>query len=265
MVKGRLVSFVVGASSIAAILSVTHGAAAQTLPSPPAAPDSNAPTAAAASELVLVHIDTPSDVDLEVDFGGGHWRTACASPCDKPLSAKSLYRINGSGVRASHPFSIGDGKTVTLDVDPASTGAHAAGIAVTIVGVAGLAPGAAVTAAVVVVVIAGAILICPFVAAFASKANQGNAYSGCIGDGVSDVGQAYASPYVWVPAALGGLAIVTGITLLATSSNTTVTQSTRATAGAVGSPDVWRTPVWHEVAGTQYPRAVTSPVLDLAF
>jgi hypothetical protein len=271
MARRHFASFVVRVSSFAIGLLAAHGAAAQSPQLPPPPPPERGTsttivtTAATASTMVLVHLDTPSDVDLEVDLGGGHWQVACSSPCDRPLGTNHLYRINGSGVRASHPFEIEAGQKVTLEVDPASSAGHGLGIAVTIIGVAGLAPGAAVTAGVVVGVIFGAILVCPFAAAFASKANQNSEYSSCIGDAASLFGQAYASPYVWVPAIVGGVAIATGITMLVTSSSTTIRQSTPTSASDRGMPDMWRAPAWHESAGVQYPRAQTADFVNLSF
>ncbi len=91
----NVVRFVVRASSLAVGLLVAQGAAAQTPPPPPSGVTATSP--AAASNLVLVHLDTPSDVDLEQDFGGGHWRVVCESPCDRPLETNRQYRINGLG------------------------------------------------------------------------------------------------------------------------------------------------------------------------
>jgi len=262
MARMRFASFVLRASSFAVGLSAAHGAAAQ---APPPAPDASASTAAASSNMVLVHLDTPTDVDLEVDFGGGHWRTVCSSPCDQPLATNRVYRINGSGVRPSHPFQIDAGQKITIEVDPASSAGHGIGIAVTIIGVAGLAPGAAVTVAVVGGVLLGAIFACPIATAFASKANQSSEYSDCVGGAASLFGQAYASPYVWVPALVGGVAIATGISMLVTSSRTTVRQVTPATAIDVGMPEMWRAPVWHESSGLPNSRAAATQIVNLTF
>src|SRR5215471_11848028 len=70
-------------------------------PPPPAMP--------VASEVVIVHIDSPDEVELEMQQGE-KWIKVCDSPCDKPLKAKEFYRINGSGVRASKPFQIQPGQ-----------------------------------------------------------------------------------------------------------------------------------------------------------
>ncbi len=167
---------------------------------------------------------------------------------------------------ASHPFEISPGQKVTIEVDPASSLSTGVGIAVTVIGVAGLAPGAGVTVAVVGGVLLGAIFACPFVAAFTTdKTKQSSAYSNCVGGAASLFGQAYASPYVWIPAIVGGVAIAAGVTLLATSSRTTVKQATPVSASEAGMPEMWRAPVWHESASLRYPPAPTSQIVDLSF
>ncbi len=212
-----------------------------------------------------MHIDSPDPVVLEEAVGPQGWVPMCNSPCDRPVATDRSYRINGSGLRASSPFSIRSGSRTRIAVDPASSGARTAGVVVTVVGALGLGPGLVVTVGVVGAAIFGAILVCPFVAAFASKPNQNSEYTGCLGDAISYVGNAYASPFVWVPAIAGGVALISGVTWLATSPPTRVTQ-TAANAQAAASPDAWRmTPTWAERSPIALPPSVVAPLVHIAF
>ncbi len=142
-----------------------------------------------------VHIESPSEVDLEHQAeGGGAWEVVCASPCDRPLPVSGLYRINGSTTRTSVSFRLsGDPQTV-VRVDPGSTLAHAGAILVTATGVAFAAPTLAVTGAVAVVFVVGALVVCPIIASQRSDTSYGE----CVGDSTAFVAHGYTLRYVWV-------------------------------------------------------------------
>jgi hypothetical protein len=84
--------------------------------------------AASPAGAVKVHIVSPDPVDLQQSAGAG-WKTVCASPCDLPLPLDASYRVVGKGLRASGEFSLeGNGGCGELEVHPASSGWHTAGI-----------------------------------------------------------------------------------------------------------------------------------------
>jgi hypothetical protein len=252
------------------LLTWARAASAQS-PAPSTGADaatSRAPSAAAAS-TVVVHVDSPTAVDLEA-FQDGRWVGVCTSPCDRALPTNRDYRIGGFGIRSSRIFSIAPGTRATLTVDPASSGAHGAAVVVTVIGVAGLVPGAGVTAAVVLGVVLGAIFVCPIVAAFSSKNQQNNAYTGCLGDDASYFGKGYASPYVWGPALVGGVALVLGVTWLVAAPSTTVTLPTTPAGSVFGASRVARVgppsrePVWR-TEDVALPKPAVTNFIDVRF
>lgn len=87
----------------------------------------------AAGETVVVHIDTPKPVQLEM-LVGRDWQVVCESPCDSALPLSGAYRI--SGVRTSGKFVLTarPGDRVVLSVNPASSGAFVGGIVLLSVG-----------------------------------------------------------------------------------------------------------------------------------
>jgi len=92
-------------------------AAAAPAPAPAAAaapaPASTTAEAAPASTdgTVLVHIDSSSTVSLERRPGpGAPWEHACDSPCDGRLPVGEQYRVVGTGLNESNPFTIDGSK-----------------------------------------------------------------------------------------------------------------------------------------------------------
>ena len=163
-------------------------------PTPPAGSPASPPPASVLepTPTVSVHIESPDPVELEVQHDN-EWTSVCTSPCDREISTKDNYRINGSGVRASKPFRIQSPGTVKLDVDPASSSGHVIGIVLVVTGAVGLVPALGVTGALAAGLLFGLILICPIVAAFSDRTD---AYGGCLVDIGGAIGNLYASPYV---------------------------------------------------------------------
>jgi len=79
----------------------------------------------------VVHVESSNtNVTLERPVGGDAWVVACTGACDKPLASGS-YRISGSGIRDSDPFTI-EAKPqarVTVHANTKSTWLHVAGLA----------------------------------------------------------------------------------------------------------------------------------------
>src|SRR3984957_812685 len=143
--------------------------------------DASIPAAAAQTKPVVVHIDAPQPVTLEVLDRNDDWQPVCTSPCDKPLPSTETYRITGAGIRDSKKFGLDDKAPQTLRVEPSSSGGHAMAIVVTVIGSAGLLPGLGVTAVIVGGEIIGVILICPIAIAFVSQNQQNSEYGNCLG------------------------------------------------------------------------------------
>jgi len=243
------------AGAMTLLLSVTDARAQSN--DPPPVP----PPASAASDMVLVKIDSPEEVVLEVQHDE-QWQPVCTSPCNKALSTKENYRINGSGVRASKPFRIQQGTEVKLEVDPTSSAGHAISIVVTLIGGVGVVPAVGVTATLVVFEVLGVIFICPLVSALASTS-----YVGCLGDVGGVVVPLYAKPYVWIPAVAGLVIAGAGGAGIASSPATGVKQSV---TGAPPPPapsglPITRAPEWRHLTPRELPFAVTTPLLQLSF
>lgn len=121
-------------------VATTPGAATPTAPAPatggavilpaPAAPSPGAPAG-----LVHVHIDT-DDPDATLEMSQNGWMPVCDAPCDKNLPIGASYRIAGSGIRESKPFTLGGspGDKIILRVDTASRGGRIGGIVLLAVG-----------------------------------------------------------------------------------------------------------------------------------
>lgn len=232
--------------------------------------DQTAPApAAAAHEMVVVHIDAPQEVRLQVK-NDDDWETLCTGPCDKPVPQDGTFRITGDGIRNSKDFHLDPGNKTTLKVEPTASGGHTAGVVLTIVGGAALLPVAGVTASIVVGEIAGVILICPLVTAFETDKNaQSSMYSNCLGDIAKYFGNAYGQPYVWIPGIVGGVLLTTGIVLLASNGKSKVTQTPSAVARLLLTPPAPLLPAGvfvpprHEAL--PMPPAQVMPVLSLTF
>jgi hypothetical protein len=234
---------VLSSAAFASALAGSTTAAAQ------AAPPS------ATSTVAVVHVDSPSAVDLEHD-DGSKWVVVCTSPCDKALPASGEYRINGAGVRASSAFGIEPGSKRTLSVEPGSSGAHTGALVVTIVGGVGLLPAVGVSVLVLGATIVGVIFGCPISEAFSK-----GSYVPCVGDFASYFVPGYSSPAVWGPAAAGGALLVAGIVWLVASPRTNVTQV--AALPAAPRATSWRAPQWDEPH--VFPLPAATPIVTLRF
>jgi hypothetical protein len=84
-----------------------------------------------------VHIEGSADAVLQMQQGPAtnSWVDVCQSPCGASVPADATYRIRGDGLRPSRTFML-DGSTghVVLNVSPATTTAHTAGMVVGIGG-----------------------------------------------------------------------------------------------------------------------------------
>jgi hypothetical protein len=245
------------AASAACVLSIVARDAIAQAPQTP----SDAPAVAG----VMVRIDSPEPVDLEAQVDG-KWTVVCSAPCGKPLSPTLLYRVSGKDVRASREFRLEPGKTITLDIEPGTKPNRVGGVIMVVVGLAGLVPGAVVTTLEMAGLFMGALFICPFVAAFASKDKQSGAYGDCLGDIASEIGKYYAREYVWIPAIVGGaLAGMGGIWLaLSTGTPTQVTQKA-ARATPRGDAAAWRRPEWNTPQIPNAPVLGNVPIIDFSF
>ena len=85
---------------------------------------------------------------------------------------------------------------------------------------------------------------------------------GC--DAAGYFGRGYASPYVWVPAVVGGVALVLGITLLLASSPTTVTFTNASRTADARPPRTWREPTWR-TDDVAFPRPAVTNIIDVRF
>jgi hypothetical protein len=226
--------------------------------------------ASATHDMFIVHVASPSPVDLESELPGEGWQRVCSSPCDKALPAGHSYRVGGAGVRPSSAFALEPGAHVTMQVEPVSSASRVGPILVTVAGGIALAPVVGVTVLLVVGVVVGAVVFCPLVGVIASQGNgNGNsAYVSCIGALASSFTPSYASPLVWVPAIAGSVALAGGITWLATSHGTSVTQSAPAPPLPVpisAVPEMWRMDPAEVASRGLAPAAATMNLIDYRF
>jgi hypothetical protein len=180
------------------------------------------------------------------------------------VRANETYRVEGDGVPASTGFALQPAERATLTVDPSTKKSKAGGIALTVLGVAGLVPGIGVTVIVVGSGIAGTILICPIATAFGAR------YETCWTDVAGYFTPGYASPYVWGPA-IGGVALLgVGITWLTASAGGHGTNVT-TTTGLAATPPVLALPAWETRLRNETnavltpPPAGVFPILDARF
>jgi hypothetical protein len=240
-------------------------------PGPAAAPPASAPIVVqppAPAASVMVSIDAPSDVVLEVQDEHSRWVEVCNAPCNKLLSTAGNYRINGDGVRPSKPFRLQPGQQVKLDVDTTSSAGHVIAIVVTVTGAIGVVPALGVTSIIVAAELFGLILICPIVDAASSTS-----YAGCLGDIAVYFGQAYALPYVWIPGVAGVVMLAGGGAWLAGTPATGVNQTVTGApppappaAPGAGALPITRRPEWRTSPDRGlYPVAITSPIVSVRF
>jgi len=238
----------------APVVLVPAGAAAQ-----PA--DASIPAAVAQTKPVVVHIDAPEPVTLEVLDRNHAWQPICTSPCDKPLPSTETYRITGAGIRDSKEFGLDDKAPQTLRVDPTSSVGHAMSIVVTVLGTAGLLPGLSVTTGIVAGEIAGVILICPIAIVFVPQNQQNSEYGNCLASIATFLGQGYASPWVWAPALASVVLLPTGIVWLVNTPPTGVKQSATGVAAWSAPPPL--APVHYDALSL--PSTPIVPVVSIPF
>jgi hypothetical protein len=82
----------------------------------------------------VVHVNSPNPAtELQLNGPNG-WDTACTAPCNQVLKPGGLYRVNGSGIRASQPFNVPNGGHLRLDVSPGSAPRYWAGMGIALGG-----------------------------------------------------------------------------------------------------------------------------------
>lgn len=100
-------------------------------------------TAPPAPPTVTVHLEG-DPVELQQQSGKREWTTLCQSPCDAPVFAGGLFRVDGPGILRSKTFMLpatGPDRRAILDVEGASAGAHWAGVGLMAGGGAAMAVG----------------------------------------------------------------------------------------------------------------------------
>ncbi len=240
-------------ASGAPLLLVSASAAAQ-----PA--DASIP-AVAQTKPVVVHVDAPESVTLEMLDRNGDWQPICTSPCDKPLPSTETYRITGAGIRDSRKFGLDDKAPQTLRVEPTSSVGHAMAVVVTVLGIAGLVPGLSVTTSILAGEIAGVILICPIAIVFVPQNQQSSEYGNCLGSIATFFGQGYASPFVWAPALASVVLLPAGIAWVVNTPPTAVKMS--ATGAAAWSAPPALAPVRYDALSLPSPTIV--PIVNIPF
>ncbi|HEX8792206.1 MAG TPA: hypothetical protein VF765_14730 [Polyangiaceae bacterium] len=205
-------------------------------PSPTPAP---APTPAPGppDAMVVVHIDSPSPVELQVTHGQKNdWQTVCASPCDQSFPAHGTYRIAGGGVRPSSTFTLSamHGRA-NLVASPSSTGWFVGGIVLLAVG-------------------GGVMLV--------------GAFIGFIAEITATVDKSGTSTNIestgWTMAGVGAIGLIAGIIAMASNAHTGLEMhdATPAPAPAPQPAATWRNAPAFETA---LPRPVTVPILGGTF
>jgi hypothetical protein len=105
----------------------------------PSAGGTRAPAREGPPGRVFVHIDSGAPVVLERSEESG-FVPVCIAPCDRWLPVDGEHRIAGAGVRPSARFSL-YGNFMTASVAPASSARFAAGITLSVIGIAALLVG----------------------------------------------------------------------------------------------------------------------------
>ncbi len=204
--------------------------------------------APAASPMAMVHIETDKEVVLEGKPQMGGWTVICQAPCDTQVPLDYEYRISGSSIRRSKPFSIqaNPGQRVTLVVNPASKGAFIGGLVLT-----GVGP---------VVIIVG------LFTALVGALEQTTTYDSFGNPSTVNNGQSTETTG-WIISLVGVGMLVTGIILFSSNSKTKATQEV-ASADRPSRDDAWlRLPTWHEGASVEksLPKAATVPIFSRSF
>ena len=259
MMRGTLIEVATGAQATiqlgtgeivtvpwAEILRIEQGAPTPTpsqtsTPAPTPAPTpspspSQTPAATPPDTTVLVHIDSPSPVELQVTHGQKNdWQTLCTSPCDQQFPAHGTYRIAGDGARPSHSFTLSamHGRA-DLVVNPSSSGWFVGGIVLLSVG--------------------GAVMLV-------------GAFIGLIAELTSTVDKSGTSTNIestgWTMAGVGAIGLVAGIVAMASNAHSGVELHD---AGATPPPPqhvaTWRSSPAFEMA---LPPAVAVPILSGSF
>jgi hypothetical protein len=210
---------------------------AATIPTPatPATPTSRAEPRKSPDAFlggaIVVHIDSPSNVELQRDMGHHDWQTVCTSPCDAQLPTEGHYRITGEGSRPSREFMIPpSGRTATLTVTPSSQGWFVGGIVLISVG-------------------APMMLIGLVIGAVGSAVSTADPDSGTAHDWARGG---------WTAALLGAAGLVVGIVGLTSNVHSGVTFGASETAAASPGPPWSRVATWR--GATPEARALPQPV-----
>ncbi len=222
-------------SEISRIEQGTPAPAPTPPPSTPAPAPAQATTATPTDTMVLVHIDSPSSVELQVTHGQKNdWQTVCSAPCDQALPAHGTYRIAGDGARPSHNFTLSamHGRA-DLVVSPSSNGWFVGGIVLLAVGGAATLVGA---------------------------------FIGLIAEITSTVDKSGTSSQIestgWTVAGVGAIGLVAGIVAMASNAHSGVELHDEGTAPAAQHVATWRdAPVFERVV----PPAVAVPILGGSF
>lgn len=212
------------------ILRIQQGSTTPT-PAPTPAPAANAATDA----MVLVHIDSPSSVELQVTHGQKNdWQTVCSAPCDQAFPAHGTYRIAGDGARPSRNFTLSSmhGRA-DLVVNPSSSGWFVGGIVLLSVGGAATLVGAFIG----------------LIASLTSTVDKTDTSSQIESTG-------------WTVAGVGLVGLIAGIVAVASNTHSGVEMHDAAAAPTPQRGATWRdTPAFE----TAVPRALAVPILSGSF
>jgi len=214
---------------------------APTPPPPPTQPPTPSPTPTPSPSpsppdtMVVVHIDSPSPVELQVTHGEKNdWQTVCTAPCDQPFPAHGNYRIAGDGARPSHSFTLSamHGRA-DLVVNPSSSGWFVGGIVLLSVG--------------------GAVMLV-------------GAFIGLIAEITSTVDKSGTSANIestgWTMAGVGAIGLVAGIVAMASNAHSGVELHDAGAAPAPQHVATWRESPAFEMA---VPPALAVPILSGSF
>lgn len=210
----------------------------------------------APARMVTVHIVGASDVELQMfDREADAWRTVCRAPCDQQLPAEETYRIDGSGLRMSNAFRLDEvpGDRVVLQVDTASSAAHAIGVTAVVIGATPVTMAAVTAVGGAAVFGLAVIFVCPFVEALGG--DFGECAGSFFGAGARAYGRAITYPVV-LGVLGGGVALgLTGILLTTNNGSTDV---------VVRRPEAAFPPLERPEA-FPLPRVTSHPVLTVTF